>query len=195
VYDHSQDWEGDFCRCGQITNARVTSVNSARMAKAIASHYGKGDIDDPIWQYALERVCSTYEPDDFHVGVVGGYYGEEIGRVTLQDDTRIRQFLGLDYPTEWIEFALAKEYGFVLPKLSGKDWMTKRVRLDEVKLPNTYRDFNVKMIEHYQGELERNPKLILSCLVDEDMNIVDGYHRYFASMNAKKRKIDVIKPK
>jgi len=34
----------------------------------------------------------------------------------------------------------------------------------------------------------------LSCLIDEDNNLVDGYHRYTAAQSAGKRKINAIFP-
>lgn len=184
-----------YCRCGVIQNTRINSVDASGMADTVQRHQKghKKHAKDPIWLYALERVCSIYKPEDFEVNVCGGYYGEEVNNVTLEDESVIHEFLLLKTSTEWIEFALQQEYGHVLPALANKQWKISKVDISSIHIPNDYRKLDKKSVKQYESELKNNVDF-LTVFVDENSKLIDGYHRYQASLNKKKRKIYVIQP-
>jgi hypothetical protein len=132
---------------------------------------------------------------DFEINVARGYYGDEIGSISCEKGERlIADFLKLKTSTEWVEFYLTQEYGYVLESLRGLNWTIEKMDLDRILIPNNYRKLDEEASEGYLRELKMNKKDFLSCLVDSSSMLVDGYHRYQASVGASKKKIWAIHP-
>lgn len=180
----------DYCRCGKIVNACVTEVFNDNVAIKLAAVYGP--FDDDVKLYGFDRLCSRLGCDDFEVSVTGGYYGEEIEGVKLIDHGVFEHYARLDCSEDWIECTLREEYDYVLPKIQGRDWELEEEDVSNILLPNEYRKLDKKTVDKYI--LECKAGKILSCLVDDEHRLVDGYHRYTATLECGENTIIIVKP-
>lgn len=109
--------DGDMCRCGEIRNARVTSVDIQGLVK---SRFG--DLPE-LTRYVADRILRVnkiWENDNWSVDVEGGYYGQEISGVTLLNaadiDADIDRISSLP-EVEIIPELLKIEYGYLLDEV------------------------------------------------------------------------------
>ena len=203
----------DICRCSTIDEAWVESINVPYMTEQVLTglfpinRSRKNPVPrdaratDPVFLYCLDRILHRLKPDDFEVETCGGYYGEEISRVLLIDETPLTALLRMFTSREWVEHVLTLEYGYVHEDLKGRDWVAEVRPTKSVLVPNTYRKLDSATIKRCQAELEVLPyskkpyRERLSCLCSEDYKIVDGYHRLRASIEHGAENILVVRPK
>lgn len=186
--------DNDYCRCGEIQDTEIKSINHLSVLNNALAFGGKRKFM-ALELYALERLCARLTPDDFDVCIRGGYYGQEIDSVVLLDESPIRHIFTLTTPTQWVEYALTQEYGHVLDRLQGREWEMVKMPLNDICRPKQYRDLNSDRLKYYKKLLEGDKSIFLSCLCDEELDLVDGYHRLLASEQAGKQKIWVVKPR
>ena len=143
--EESGCYDEGICRCGIISCAFVTSVNlhnmtnhiydsifdkskSIRRHKRIASILYGGELVD---KYCIYRILSRYELYDkylWNVEVIGGYYGEEIGNVTLPDElfkeisTKCSEVVELETLEDKLRYVLTLEYGYLLPEFEKSNF-------------------------------------------------------------------------
>lgn len=182
---------GDYCRCGRICDARVTTLDVTELKNYIVSSLKnekslKDTIDDPFTVYCIERLMvihKMYDMENYEVGVSGGYYGEEIGDVTFYNFHAFHQDLShlvhLNSNKGKMEFILMKEYGKILEKLKDVDWTIENIKLSEIETPN----------EQYANKLAGEDFEYLlkpsthGVVLNKDehkriFSLIDGYHRY-----------------
>jgi len=182
------------CRCSRYSSLKLNSIDVNAMIYCIKTSLRKNDKrkENKLFLYCLERLCNQYTVDCFSLNVVNGYYGEEINGVVLDDESLIEQFLALNNPTEWVEFYLKQEYGYVLEDLKNLNWIIEKVDLKYIVVPNTYRKLNRKTVEKYCKQYKND---FLSCLTDCNYKLIDGYHRVQASKELNKQKIWCVRVK
>ena len=175
----------DYCRCGVLENIRV--------------------VENPTWDtihvnlklkkystfqlYLIDRILRTngfYDKDNWDAIAVGGYYGEELGPIYLnnsiaqQVDNNVNEVMSLNNTTAQLEYVLNLEYGFILPAIKDKEWKIVEVNKDAISFGNEnyYYKLDKDLIALYKDyELPRGV-----CLNNGGKyRIIDGYHRILAA--------------
>jgi hypothetical protein len=167
--------KNDYCRCGVIEDARVTTTPDA--LTYIKNQYG--DIHE-LATYCAERILNHfkfYDPDSFEVKVCGGYYGEEIDGVYFNDeqavDAVISQMLERsDY--QKVEMILDLEYGYVLEAAQDCRWSVATVIFDDLTLGQQDHYRKAQHLTRYDDY--KLPRAVV--LGDGPRyRVIDGYHR------------------
>jgi len=201
------DEEG-ICRCGTIDNAHVISVNIPNMVNEIYSNYFDdtlatkrnstinsilGGVSKEIDIYTIDRILrinKAYEPTNWEVQVCGGYYGQEIDDIILEDSVagKIQNQLDKAFDiidlTSRIEYLLMLEYGEILPALQGRQYSIETVERDSIIFGSDehYRKVNTKSLDHYSDKNYTGIRGI-ALVKDDRYRLIDGYHRSSTSEN------------
>jgi hypothetical protein len=203
------DEEG-ICRCGTIENAHVISVKIPSMVDEIYANYFDdtlatrrnstinsilGGVSKEIDIYTIDRILrinKAYEPTNWEVQVCGGYYGEEIDDIILDDSIAVKIEQQLDKAfdiidlTERIEYLLELEYGEILTALQGRQYSIETVERDSIIFGSDehYRKVNTKSLDHYSDKNYTGVRGI-ALVKDDRYRLIDGYHRSSTSENIK----------
>ena len=214
--DSGCDSDG-ICRCGVIVNARVTDVDIPYMAKSIYDLYFENTKDQKrdskistvlygttpqLDLYCIDRILrknKIWDPDKWYVEKIGGYYGEEIGTVTIDFASDIQksidEVLSMVTIKEKVDYILKLEYGYLLPELVDADYELKTIPVSDVVFGSEghYKKIQTENLAHYtypsycgiMGVLKRD---------GDKYRIIDGYHRIFGVGLGKTKvnQIDVI---
>lgn len=206
-----------ICRCGVIINQRVENVNVVQMAEEIYNSYfdkstqqvRNNKIDSLLYGtgkeldiYCIDRVLrchKIWEGSNWDIDVQGGYYGEEIGNVTIQspydkgiqDD--IETVLALKTIQEKVNFVLNLEYGYLLPELEGRDYELTTIDTKDVIFGSDghYKKIQTKNVEHYVDISYKGIRGVVRKEAVDKYKIVDGYHRMYAAGLGKTKKDSV----
>lgn len=204
-YDTYSDCEGEgcdgICRCSRIENAKVESIHYEALAEDIAP-------ENLLTKYCVERILRHFKPlqdsSSWDVETEGGYYGEEIGKVKLNEDvaeTLSNILLALEDASDdkKVELALTVEYGFVLPTLQAKSWSLEKVHLVNLELGQKEyaKNLDKKRIDDYTFKFEMEKKhnridqTITGVAIESGSKyrVIDGYHRVTAAKKFGKRVI------
>lgn len=217
-YDTYRDCDANgcdyICRCCTIVDPHITSVDVTQMVIAIVDeNFDKslstvrnskinsvlGNITDDINFYTIDRILrinKVYEKYNWDIQVCGGYYGQEIGEVLLEDSIAIKIEKQLEEAfdiidlTKRIEYLLTLEYGYILPELKGRSYQVLSIERDKVIFgsDNQYRKVAGEKLDHYSDKNYLSYRGVVMPRGDE-YRLIDGYHRCFASEN---RMIEVI---
>ena len=184
------------CRCRTIIDLELQEIDFDNIKKTILNTLSRKDsrTKDAIFLYCLERFVSRYQLTDFEAIIRPGYYGEEIEGVYLTTENELQKFLSLQASKDWIEFILIQEYGYLLDHLKDRTWESNISDLKDITLGNEYRRLDRDCIEFYRSELKEGRKKTLSCITDSNFRLVDGYHRYTASLEEERKTILTIRP-
>lgn len=193
--------EERICRCGKITNSYIYSVDvssisnkiytelfdnsiSTKRNNSINSLWG---ISEDIQRYTIDRILrinKIWKPEFWEINICGGYYGEEVDDILLNEDLvqKINEDLELalkiDSLRERIEFLLEKENGFILEGLKDKEYIIDCLSINDIYFPNRGRKSNLKLdeMEYYSDKKYTGIRGIVKR--DEDkFRVIDGYHR------------------
>lgn len=203
------DDEG-ICRCGTIENAHVLTVDIPSIVNEVyANHFDNslatkrnstinsilGGVSKEIDIYTIDRILrinKAYLPDNWEVQVCGGYYGEEIDDIILENsiaqkiEDQIHEALSIIDLTSRIEYLLKLEYGHILPDLQGRQYSLETVERDSIIFGSDehYRKVNAENIEHYSDKNYQGIRGI-ALVKDGRFRLIDGYHRSSTSENIK----------
>lgn len=194
--------EERICRCSVISNAQVTEVRFSDLNKEIFDEYRDNsiitrrnskldsllhNITYNIDWYTVNRILvanKLYLPQSWNINVFNGYYGQEIGEVTIEPelskkiDTEINKALGILDLQKRIEYLLTIEYGGVLPELKNCKWEEIEVEVDKLFFGNSRHKDNVlsKEINYYS---DSQYKGIRGIVINKfgGYQLIDGYHR------------------
>ena len=204
---HGCDDEG-ICRCGTIEDAHVVSVNIPNMVNEIHANYFDnslatkrnnninsilGGVSKEIDIYTIDRILrinKVYEPSNWNVQVCGGYYGQEIDDVILEDsvaqkiENQLEEAFNIIGLTERIEYLLMLEYGKILPELKGRKYSIETHERDSIIFGSDehYRKVNTKSLDHYSDKNYTGIRGVALSKGDK-LRLIDGYHRSSASEN------------
>ena len=84
------------------------------------------------------RKYKVYDTSNWEIETVSGYYGQEIGDVTIKTDLakkleeKICEALSIDTLTERVEYLLKLEYGSILPELKDTVYEILEVNTDNL---------------------------------------------------------------
>jgi hypothetical protein len=201
------DEEG-ICRCSTIHNAHVVSVNIPNMVNHIYDNYFDnsistkrnsiinsilGGVSKEIDIYTIDRILrinKAYKPSNWEVQVCGGYYGQEIDDVILEDDVaqKIEEQIDSAFDiidlSKRIEYLLILEYGKILPELQGLTYSLETIERDNIIFGSYshFRKVNVKKLDHYSDKIYNGIRGI-ALLKNNKYRLIDGYHRCSTSEN------------
>jgi hypothetical protein len=163
-----------------------------------------GGITKEINIYIIDRIVrhfKIYEEFNWEIEICGGYYGQEIGYITIKDDIakKIEQHLDIAFYIDdlsgRIEYLLGLEYGNLLPELVGKNY--EIISIDKRDLifgsEGHYEKVKNKKLDHYS---DQNYDGIRGIVIEKERKVgnqfrlIDGYHRCSAT---KKDKVKVLK--
>jgi hypothetical protein len=200
-----------ICRCGRIYNVEVTPVDMMKLTTHIYeslvddSKAGKrqqklnqlfygGEVVD---KYCINRILShykLYESKNWEVEIEGGYYGDEIGDVTMNGivfdlvQSECYKLMELETLSDKIKSVLSLEYGYLLPDLesanfeiidiSQSDIDFKSLNQNHIRLVKEEKESNG--LNHYNSSSYDLPRGVVRKLGD-NYKIVDGFHRMMAS--------------
>lgn len=206
---HGCDEEG-ICRCETLENAHVVTVdipsivneiynsifdNSLSSKRNSAINSILGGVSKEIDIYTIDRILrinKAYEPSNWEVQVCGGYYGQEIDDVLLENsvaqkiEDQINEALSIIDLTSRIEYLLMLEYGNILPALQGRQYSLETVERDSIIFGSDehYRKVNTKNLDHYSDKNYDGIRGI-ALVKDGKFRLIDGYHRSSTSENIK----------
>jgi hypothetical protein len=204
---HGCDEEG-ICRCETLENAHVVTVdipsivneiynsifdNSLSSKRNSAINSILGGVSKEIDIYTIDRILrinKAYEPSNWEVQVCGGYYGQEIDDVLLENsvaqkiEDQINEALSIIDLTSRIEYLLMLEYGNILPALQGRQYSIESVERDSIIFGSDehYRKVNTKSLDHYSDKNYDGIRGI-ALVKDGKFRLIDGYHRSSTSEN------------
>lgn len=143
-----------------------------------------------LLEYAIERIAinlKLFDPDCYVINVQRGYYGEEIGSVTLYNDyfcELIKHIEACLNTSNIIDYLLILEYGEVLPQLLNKKWEVDLVPIDSI-VP-CQREHFLKVRNKDEKYYNNYDGILGICLKDADIyRLIDGYHRLVEYKNRK----------
>ena len=209
--------EERICRCGQIDKTKIKNINITKIVDKIYEDiYGPEDRlakRDNKLSYLLEgfgkemnlytidrilRIHKVYDPINWVVEVQGGYYGQEIGDVIINDDLakkleeEIFEALSIDSLTERVEYLLNLEYGSILPELQDSLYEIVDVEKDDLHFGSiSNKKSTLKEIEnsstktygYFYDDRNYGKDSIKGVVIEKDgkYRVIDGYHRCLAS--------------
>jgi hypothetical protein len=209
--------EEGICRCGQIDKTKIKNINITSIVyKIYEDIYGPEDKSakrDNKLSYLLEgfgkemniytidrilRIHKVYDPINWVVEVQGGYYGQEIGDVIINDDLakkleeKIFEALSIDSLTKRVEYLLNLEYGSILPELQDSLYEILDVEKDDLHFgsisnkKNTLKEIensSTKTYGYFYDDRNYGKDSIKGVVIEKDgkYRVVDGYHRCLAS--------------
>ncbi len=184
----------DYCRCGKIVNAKVTSVSVSSLFSTLTDQRGLGKSPSKnvllFWKYCVDRTLrahKVWQPEHWDVGISDGYYGEEVNGGYMERHLKdaiicsINKLAVAKTMGDMLLILLKEEYGHVLPELKEKKWTIKMVDRDSIIVPQQdhYRRLDSEVVKNYTGyEL---PSAVVLKNDDETFRLIDGYHRLAAT--------------
>jgi len=192
--------EEGICRCGSISNVRVTGVACEDVAAKLCASWG---VKGPLALYCMDRIVrslSLYKNENWQAQIGGDYYGDEVNAITLtsQAEGRIADVVAaLREAKNKIEFVLTREYGFVSDNLKGKKWSIESVSLKDVDAGS---DGQMRKVDRDGVDCYITPNYVRQNLPigivlpnsAGGFRLVDGYHRLVAAREAGKKKVNIV---
>jgi hypothetical protein len=200
--------EERICRCGYITNTYLNKVDISAIAtniyseifdkslstkrhNAINSLWG---ISEEIEKYTIDRILrlnKVWKPEFWQINVDGGYYGQEIDDIVLNDDiaqtinSQLEKAFDIDSLSERIEYLLELENGFLLDDLKLKNYSVENINRNDIIFsnPEHYKRVLLDELEHYSDKNYTGIRGIVKKDGDK-WKVIDGYHRLSRTENS-----------
>ncbi len=199
--NHEELCRDDYCRCSTM-EVDINSVDSIELCQHICDRF---DIDSINIVNQIRKVCDRMTNTDFEAQICGGYYGEELDHIRLENYEKISDLENIinikmsrmkklekielsNKETKTLKKILISEYGYLLESLKDSKFSIIEISTSDVIFPSKKHADNVgkKYLNSYRKHKicgivkERNGKYL----------VVDGYHR--TTVNLKSDKIKVI---
>jgi len=173
--------DNDYCRCGQIDNVQFVKIPST---KEIVDKFYAEETD--INKYFIDRILTInkiWDKNNWSVQVCGGYYGQEIGDVSITNGTviedEIKSLLTLNSLSKQVEFVLNKEYGYLLEEVKNKRWI--EIYVDKNSIIFGQKDHFLRLDKTIVDQYKNYPFIRGICLKKGNkFKVLDGYHRLSA---------------
>lgn len=199
--NHYELCKDDYCRCSTM-HPIIQSFDYKHISNRINEEF---DIVNEKIKYCVERICSTLTIEDFECHVCGGYYGEEMDGITIDNfdilnkleenidiivarKNKLKKINISSIEDEKIRNILIMEYGYLLDDLKTSTFSvievdTKNIILPQEEHANNLNEDKVKSYKNHSGICgivrEKNGKY----------KVIDGYHRITANLNKSKIKV------
>jgi hypothetical protein len=194
-----------ICRCYRINEIQINSVNISSITESIFIQLHKNDSRhkrdkaltnilydydiDLVNKYCIHRVltiCKIWDIDNWNAKVTGGYYGDEVGDISIEEDIfkevskHIDSIMDLETLKDKIDYVLKLEYGFILDKIKDKDYHIVVVESNDLDFGQDkhYKNVLHKTLDYYSDrEYLGNSIRGVAYLDNGKWRVVDGYHR------------------
>ena len=211
-----------ICRCGTINDQCISDIDINRMVELI--HYDlfgedrSSKREDKLNQilngygkdfniYTIDRILrinKVYRPDNWDIEVQSGYYGQEIGEVTVKEDLAkkledlINRALSIEDMNDRINFLLMLEYGSIHPKLIDVNYSIIEIDKDLIiygsqsNKKSALKEIQNSLKYHYDDNYNRLKSNNIKGIVipeGDRWRLIDGYHR---CLSTSKKMIKVI---
>lgn len=145
----------------------------------------------------LLRCAKIYEPDAWTVSPQNGYYGEELGSVSLdfsvvhELEKSITELLSFKDPQKEVEYILIKEYGVLLDRVKQLYWNDDWIKPKDLVIgqQDHYRHVDQQVVNMYQTFPWAKGIVVKQ---DDKYHLIDGYHRMAAELSQSNKEINVI---
>ncbi len=147
----------------------------------------------------------VFDPNDIYVTTCGGYYGDEIDKVTIEDSGDIDHFNDLlqqDRSDLIVQMIMNKHYNYIRSEiLAVKEWELKSVSVKELDIPsNTISRADLSLYKSFGNSIFDSVSWFPGCIAlpsSDKFKIIDGFHRLKAYLDANPnaRKIKLLVPK
>jgi len=201
----------DYCRCSIIEGIEVEDSASNVKSFLNCAYVGAKSELDNVLDFWFAR--KNFHRIEWGFAASGGYYGEELDRVFVENDgdffKRAEIFYNLT-PKEKIDYLLMDEYGKVLKEISMiEEWELKKVPVANIHKPSN-NALNEKVKKNYEffcysesyslrgkgtlteAKFANGLKLLAPlCITNDNKNyrLIDGRHRLEA-MTSKTYKLN-----
>jgi hypothetical protein len=174
----------DICRCSRIVNEQVESVDLNEIVQNLC------EKDPVIIKYCVDRILrifKAYNPENYDISIEGGYYGQEIGKVTLTNeaakliDCAFDNLLALNTDKEKLLFVLGLEYAFITSLLRRGKFEVKEISLKEISEKSN--KLVIKKVEKY--DLIPDIPIGIVTQRNNEYIIIDGHHRIISLQQMK----------
>ncbi len=216
-YNTSRDCEtsgycDSICRCSKIVDIKIESVNLSSLTEEIYSQlepsskkskkrnlklanllYGGDTVD----KYCINRILTAHKAWDenyWNVGVENGYYGEEIGEVTIDTgliakiSNDVDAMYKLETLTDKIKYVVNLEYGYLNNTIANAEFELIAIFKNDIEFKklnqNHINDIKSKDTSYYNDENYYYPKGIVK-KSGNMYKIIDGFHRILTSESKK----------
>lgn len=212
------DEEG-ICRCGMICDEHINSIEVDAIVGDIYAEYFDNSlstkrnnninsiifgITKEIDLYTIDRVLrhfKIWETNNWEMEIEGGYYGQEMGDITLIDsvakeiESHLDIVFSIDDLSGRIEYLLGLEYGHLLPELTGCKYEVIEVDKKDIIFGSEghYEKVKYKKLDHYLDPKYhgiRGIVLLKERKAGNQWRLLDGYHR---CASTQKDKVKVLK--
>lgn len=199
--DHDERCKDDYCRCSTI-NPEVSSFAYKDIAAKIVRQF---DIKNEKVIYCIDRICSTISIEDFYCRSCGGYYGEELDSITINNhelldrleeaiDIKLARKRKLDKlkieseSDDKIRNVLIMEYGYLLEHIKTSSFSIIEIDTKDIIFPQT--DY-LKKLSSTKIDSYKNHSGICGIvrLSGDKYKVIDGYHRISSNLNKSKIKV------
>lgn len=183
----------DYCRCGVITDARVTQVRFDSFMDSLAKDRNLATLDIYILD-RLVRICKLYDPNMWEVNVEAGYYGQEVSGCKTDFNPLINHLTAVNDLSDLdrVKYVLQAEYGYLTDFVKeSTQFSFKTVKVNRMKLFN---ENHMRKISKDSIDIYKNyslPKAIVR-QTDSEFYVIDGYHRVVAAQHQNLQDIDVL---
>lgn len=200
--------EEGICRCGYITNTYLYKVDISAIVTNIYSEIFDNSIStkrhhaiNSLWgiskdieKYTIDRILrinKVWKPEFWNINVGGGYYGQEIDEVILNEDivqklnSQLERAFEIDNLNQRIEYLLQLENGFILEGIKDKKYQVSVIDIDDVIFSNTehQRRVIIEELEHYSDKNYQGIRAVVQKDSDRKWKVIDGYHRLSKTEN------------
>jgi len=188
-----------YCRCKTLQNLFVTKGTVDGLTDKVLKN-----VKDPLFRYCIERVIrhhKTYKPEAWEIYAVGGYYGEEVGPVTLdrgiqsaivKDIAKLYDLYKKKDLVGMVFLVLECEYGYVLEGVKDiTEVEIQEINSDHLIIGSNdhYEKLEIEIVDQYEGHPY---PLGVVLLRHGTFRLIDGYHRIAAAKKNRAKDISVI---
>lgn len=199
------------CRCRKIIDVKIRAIHlNSLIDEIFVQCYPKAREMSPeavvelrTLMYCLDRLLrhhKAYSAENWTYRIEPGYYGEEFMGCSIQQSIRDQLIVDLNTilplsPENQIRWVLRQEYGYLLPILENCTFRYRLIPRDRIKYgsQNQYTRAITENLDHYRDY--PLPRCICRQETDGTYWIVDGYHRFLATLpGSDKIKVYLIVP-
>ena len=217
--EESGCYEEGICRCGQISNAAVTyvdilkltvdiydqlvdtsSTQGKRESRLAELFYGGPEVD----RYCIHRILTrhkVWDTNNWTVGVSGGYYGDEIGDISLNDivfkqvSKDCYDMLQFSSIGDKLRFVLSLEYGYLLGDIQQADFEIVEITKDDIDFnklnQNHINNVRKENLSYYRLKYDLPRGVVRKS--GTKYKIIDGFHRIISAEDGKTFRVFTMK--
>lgn len=198
--DHYERCAGDYCRCTTLENFVISKINIDRLVEFLKSNL---EINHNLFDKDIVKICEGLDKEDFIFETSGGYYGEELDSVRIDNGKIVNSLASLfsikgyrkeklkkiisntnnNYISDdYVKKILIEEYGYILESLKNSKFKIIDVNTNDIIFPQKEYNIFIKS-KNLSGYKNRKGICGLVKMVDDKYHVIDGYHRINSNIN------------